>query len=191
MRVLYLARHGETEWNALGRLQGANDVPLNERGREQALALGAALSREGIVRVTASDLSRARQTGEVVARRLGVRELAIDPELRERSFGPFEGLTRLECEARFPEQWRAWRASSVAPPGAEETSLVVARMKRALLRCFDRGGPLLVVSHGAAMRLVLSELTGETVAPIANGAIYRLEDRRGTFEVQAWPARAG
>jgi len=177
MRVLYLARHGETEWNALGRLQGANDVPLNERGREQALALGAALSREGIVRVTASDLSRARQTGEVVARRLGVRELAIDPELRERSFGPFEGLTR--------------RASSVAPPGAEETSLVVARMKRALLRCFDRGGPLLVVSHGAAMRLVLSELTGETVAPIANGAIYRLEDRRGTFEVQAWPARAG
>lgn len=189
MRLVYLARHGETEWNALGKLQGANDIPLNEKGREQAAALGHALASVGIVRAMASDLSRAQETGALAARRLGVTEFAIDPELRERAFGHFEGLTKLECEARFPEHWLAWRAKNEAPPGAEPTALVVARMKRALLRCFDAGGPMLVVSHGASMRLLLNELTGEVHAPIANGAIYRLEDAGGVIRAQLFQTR--
>jgi broad specificity phosphatase PhoE len=184
MRVVYLARHGETEWNSLGKLQGANDIPLNARGREQAAALGLALAGEGIVRAMASDLSRARETSALAARLLGVEEPAVDPELRERAFGHFEGLTRLECEARFPEQWLAWRSKNESPPGAEPTALVVARMRRALLRCFDAGGPMLVVSHGASMRLLLNELTGEVHAPIANGAIYRLEDTGDTIRAR-------
>ncbi|HEX7664947.1 MAG TPA: histidine phosphatase family protein [Polyangiaceae bacterium] len=190
MRVLYLARHGETEWNALGKLQGANDVPLNDRGRAQAKALGEALAGEGIVRVMASDLSRARQTVEIAAAVLGIGDLALDAELRERAFGPFEGLTRLECEAKYPEAWAAWTKDSVIPEGGEHTHLVVARMKRAILRCLDRGGPMLVVSHGGAMRLVLNELTGRTHEPIGNGVIYRLEERDGVYDVRAFvPAR--
>ncbi|MEO8797098.1 MAG: histidine phosphatase family protein [Polyangiaceae bacterium] len=186
MRVLYLARHGETEWNALGKLQGANDVPLNQRGRDQAKALGTALSKEGIVRVMASDLSRARQTVEIAAASLGVTELALDPELRERSFGHFEGLTRLECEAKYPEAWLAWTQENVIPDGGEHTHLVVARMKRAITRCLDRGGPMLVVSHGGAMRLVLNELTGRLHEPIGNGVIFRLQEREGVYDVRAW-----
>jgi probable phosphoglycerate mutase len=189
-RVLYLARHGETEWNALGKLQGANDVPLNDRGREQAKALGIALASEGIVRLAASDLARAKETLEIAAASLGpidlARDLVLDPDLRERSFGPFEGLTRDECAVRFPDHWSAWQTSNVVPPGGEHTPLVIARMKRALHRHFDRGGPMLVVSHGGAMRLILNELTGLTHAPIGNGAIYRIEERSGIYDVRAW-----
>jgi probable phosphoglycerate mutase len=188
MRLLYLARHGETEWNALGKLQGANDVPLNDRGREQAMALGRALASEGIVRVMASDLSRAKETVEIAAASLGITDLALDPDLRERSFGPFEGLTRLECEARFPDHWLAWQTSNVVPPGGEHSPLVVARMKRALGRAFDRGGPMLVVSHGGAMRLTLNELTGRTHAPIGNGFIYRVEQIGDRYDVRAFPS---
>ncbi|MEO8876079.1 MAG: histidine phosphatase family protein [Polyangiaceae bacterium] len=190
MRLLYLARHGETEWNALGKLQGANDVPLNDRGRAQAKALGAALANEGIVRFAASDLARAKETVEIAAALLGVTDFVFDPDLRERSFGPFEGLTRGECAERFPDHWNAWQTSNAVPPGAEAAPLVVARMKRALDRHFDRGGPLLVVSHGGAMRLILNELTGLAHAPIANGVIYRVEERSGAYDVREWQAGA-
>jgi broad specificity phosphatase PhoE len=187
MRVLYLARHGETDWNALGKLQGANDVPLNDRGRAQAKALGLALANEGIVRVMASDLARAKETVEIAAASLGIADVALDRDLRERGFGPFEGLTRVECEARFPDHWLAWQTSNAVPPGGELTPLVVARMKSALHRAFDRGGPMLVVSHGGAMRLTLNELTGRTHAPIGNGVIYRVEQIGSTYDVRAWP----
>jgi probable phosphoglycerate mutase len=190
MRVLYLARHGETEWNAIGRLQGTNDVPLNARGRAQAEALGAALSKEGIVRVAASDLSRAKDTATIAAALLGVSDFAWDPDLRERSFGPFEGLTRDECSTRFPDHWNAWQTSNVPPPGAEHAPLIVTRMKRALHRHLDRGGPLLVVSHGGAMRLTLNELTGRVHAPVGNGVIYRIEERSGFYDVREWQSGA-
>jgi broad specificity phosphatase PhoE len=193
MRRLYLARHGETEWNALGRLQGATDIPLDASGRAQAEALGASLRAEGIVSVTTSDLSRARQTGEIAGTALGLTAApVIDHELRERSFGIFEGLTRDELEANHAEAWRAWRASGVVPTGGESQPDIVARMKRGIARCFARcvetGGPMLIVSHGAAMRLFLSELTTEVILPIANGAVYRLElgDDGATIAVEPW-----
>lgn len=189
MRVVYLARHGETDWNALGKLQGANDVPLNDRGRAQAEALGAALAEEGIVRAAASDLSRAKETATIAAASLDLSDLAFDADLRERSFGPFEGLTRNECAERFPDHWNAWQTNNVPPPGAEHAPLIVTRMKRALHRHFDRGGPLLVISHGGAMRLMLNDLTGRTHAPIGNGVIYRVEERSGIYDVREWRPR--
>ena len=195
MRRLYLARHGETEWNAIGRLQGATDVPLHASGRAQAQLLGESLRGEGIARVTTSDLSRARQTGEIAGAALGLTSPpVVDAELRERSFGIFEGLTRDELEANHAEAWRAFRASGTVPPGGEPQATIVARMNRAIGRCFERGGPMLVVSHGAAMRLLLTELTTEVILPIANGAVYRIDlAEDGTaLAVVPWtaPARA-
>ena len=187
---LYLARHGETEWNALGRLQGATDVPLNEVGRAQGRALGEKLRGEGIVSITTSDLVRAQQTGEEAAKVLGITsERAIDPDLRERGFGAFEGLTRVDLETHHPEAWAAWRMSQIAPPDAEQTEIVIERMKRALTRIVkhDAPGNVLVVSHGAAMRLVMNELTGTQTAIIPNGAVYRIALTNDVWSVMSHP----
>ena len=194
MRRLYLARHGETEWNAIGRLQGATDVPLDASGRAQAQVLGELLRGAGIVSVTTSDLARARQTGEIASAALGLAAApVIDPELRERSFGIFEGLTREQLEAQHADAWREWRATGKVPAGGEPQADIVARMKRAIGRCFERGGPMLIVSHGAAMRLLLNELTSEVILPIANGAVYRLDlAEDGTaIAVKPWPEVPG
>lgn len=191
MSRIYLARHGETEWNAIGKLQGATDVPLNEVGRAQARRLGELLRDEVIDGVTTSDLSRARETGTIAGDVLGTTTFEADADLRERGFGIFEGLTRAECDASFPEAWRDWQARAIAPPGAEPIDRVVARMNRAIARIALRPGPTLVVSHGGAMRLLLTELTGQPVLPIGNGAIYRIDFDSDRFDVQSWAPHEG
>ena len=117
-RVLYLARHGETYWNREGRWQGHTDVALNDEGRAQARALGALLRGRDVGRIHSSDLRRAHETATIAAGLLGVDGLVVDRDLRERSFGVFEGLTRDDCAARFPKAWAAYRAdASCVPPG--------------------------------------------------------------------------
>jgi probable phosphoglycerate mutase len=180
MRRILLARHGETEWNAVGRLQGHTDVPLNEAGRSQARALAAGVAGAGIAAVVTSDLARARETGEIVAAALGLGAPAIEPALRERRFGVFEGLTRDECAARHPEAWRAWQQRTGVPPGAEPLALAIARMAEVLARIAAGevgagAGPALVVSHGGVMRLWLMDVLGEEIPLIRNAAVYAIE----------------
>src|SRR5580698_2711061 len=99
-RLVFLARHGETDWNVAGRWQGHTDVPLNANGRAQALSVAEALRGAGLSGVVSSDLSRARETAKIVGESLGVEVAYLDADLRERTFGVFEGLTRDECEQR-------------------------------------------------------------------------------------------
>ena len=89
------ARHGETDWNFEGRLQGHTDRPLNAYGREQAEALAGRLAREDVAAIYASDLARARETAEIVGERLGL-PVVVDPDLREKNWGTWEGLTSEE-----------------------------------------------------------------------------------------------
>ena len=89
------ARHGETDWNFEGRLQGHTDRPLNAYGREQAEALAGRLAREDVAAIYASDLARARETAEIVGERLGL-PVVLDPDLREKDWGTWEGLTAVE-----------------------------------------------------------------------------------------------
>ena len=180
MRRILLARHGETAWNALGKLQGHTDIELNATGREQARALAASLAGAGVRTVWTSDLGRARETGAIVASVLGLPEPRTEPELRERRFGVFEGLTRDECAAHHPDAWQAWLSKTAAPPGGEPIDEAVRRMGRALERIAAREeGPALVVSHGGLMRLWLMDLLGTTIPLIANGATF-VVDHDGT-----------
>ena len=92
MTTLLLVRHGETDWNAEGRLQGHTDRPLNEHGRNQAKELADRLAGEGADAIYASDLARAKETAEIVGARLGL-PVMIDADLREKNWGNWEGLT--------------------------------------------------------------------------------------------------
>ncbi|MDX2086494.1 MAG: histidine phosphatase family protein [Kofleriaceae bacterium] len=176
MPRILLTRHGETAWNALGKLQGHTDIELNDAGRGQARALADSLCSLEVDAVWTSDLSRARQTGEIIASALGLAAPTVEPDLRERRFGVFEGLTRDECATKHPEAWQAWLARTAAPPGGEERELATARLSRALTKIATHvAGTAIVVSHGGVMRLWLMEILGTTVPQIANGTTFDVE----------------
>jgi broad specificity phosphatase PhoE len=181
---IYLARHGETPWNLEGRWQGHTDIALSTRGREQARALAARLRDLGIGHIRASDLARARETAEIVGRELGISEVVIDPRLRERSFGVFEGLTGEECAARFPDEWARYQADRrCVPPGGEPQDQVAARLLPAVQEAAAaaNGRSVLVVGHGGAMRALLGAAFGRAFPPMANGCLLRLEIDAGAF----------
>jgi probable phosphoglycerate mutase len=184
--TLYLARHGETDWNRARRWQGATDVELNDDGRAQARALAERLRGLGITRVHTSNLRRAHETADIVANALPATFLGASPSFRERGFGVFEGRTREECEAGWPGAWRAYIEDfRNTPPDAEPAHRVVERMRAGLLAVAyaAEGGTALVVSHGASMRMLLGSVPGprargasraRPLSPIGNGAVYRL-----------------
>jgi probable phosphoglycerate mutase len=177
-RLLYVARHGETDWNAQLRWQGHTDVPLNETGRAQARALARSLRSSGVGGVVASDLSRAHETARIVAAELGLAVAYVDPGLRERAFGVFEGLTRAQCEALHAEAWGAWLESKRPPSGGEAHEALTARVVTAVCRVAERvateEAPALVVTHGAALRALVTATTGEVPPPVKNGAVWRV-----------------
>jgi broad specificity phosphatase PhoE len=177
-RTVYLARHGETDWNRQGRWQGHTDIALNDQGRLQAHALGQAVIARGLGRISSSDLARARETAEIVAGLLGVPTVSADARLRERGFGLFEGLTREECETRFPEEWARYKADGGSPPGGEPRDHVMERMRAGILALAEEPGAetaSLAVSHGGAIRLLVLSVTGTMPPPLENGAVFRLD----------------
>ena len=167
---MYLSRHGETDWNAIGRLQGHTDIPLNDRGRTQARELARTMRAHGIGEVITSDLARSLETGQIVAGELGLPPPRIVPELRERRFGVFEGLTRDECVVRYPDAWAAWHAQTDVPEGAEGLAAATARMHAVLATLLETNA--LVISHGGVMRLFLLDILGEPPPPMRNGTTY-------------------
>jgi probable phosphoglycerate mutase len=184
-RILYLARHGETDWNAAGRWQGQTDVLLNERGRQQAREIAGLVRPLGVRSVAASDLSRARATAEIVAAELGLAVGHVHTDLRERCFGCFEGLTRDEVTARFPEAWKRYLDDpGPAMPGGEARDALLVRLLRAVDHVASAlPGPALVVMHGGSMRALLADLVGAMPRPasaswplhgIQNGHVYRV-----------------
>jgi probable phosphoglycerate mutase len=183
--ILYVARHGETDWNAAGRWQGQTDVPLNAKGREQALAIAERLRGEGIAAIASSDLLRARETARIVAVALGLEVGHLDANLRERGFGCFEGLTREEVAARFPGEWARYLADpGPAPPGGESREALLSRLLPAVLAAAERlAPPPLLVMHGGAMRALLADHMASIPRPgsaawplhgIQNGHVYRV-----------------
>ena len=187
-RTLYLARHGETEWNRIGRWQGATDIPLSEVGRAQARLLADRLRDRRIARVHASQLSRAFETAQIIADRLAAPAPIADPRLRERGYGAFEGLTREECAERFPGVWEQYLTDRRAvPPGAEPQTEVIERITAALTEiATDPGGQsepgaILVISHGGVIRSFIHATTGVVPPPLENVAVFKLGFEGGAF----------
>jgi len=162
MRII-LARHGETQWNVEGRHQGQTfDIPLSERGREQALALGRRLGGLDIARAVASPLLRARQTAELA---LGDRPLTLDARLVELSHGEWEGRLTSEIQEAHPGLRRAWRETPhlVSPPGGEGFRDVEARAWPALCEACRGLGPeelAVLVTHDGVNRALLARVLG-------------------------------
>lgn len=183
MSELILIRHGETAWNAVKRLQGHIDTPLNEDGKRQAEAVAQALAGSGAARVVSSDLMRARDTALPIARLLGL-TLQIEPLLRERAFGAFEGLLYDEIEHHFPQaflQWQARELDARYPAGeraAETLSELSARVAGVLNEIGSAGETVILVSHGGFLDCAYRLATGMDVrAPrnfdVKNASINR------------------
>lgn len=180
MRRLFLVRHGETDWNLAGRFQGHTDVELNETGRAQARALADRLIGREVRAIASSDLRRARETAEILSSLLDAPFAGVDQGLRERAYGCFEGLTRDECAAQFPDLWAAHaKGHTVEVPGAERREVVMDRIVRAVKRVMDThstvGSSLAIVSHGGVMRAFLEATCGAKVPPVPNTAVYVVE----------------
>lgn len=169
MRIL-LARHGETPWNAEGRYQGQEDIPLSPVGEGQARALGERLRDVTITRAVASPLRRARHTAELA---LGQRDLplTLDPGLMEIAHGTWEGLLASEIREADPERLRLWREAphEVLMPEGESLQHVLDRAWPAFARATEGLGDddtLLVVAHDAVNRVLLCRILGIPLAQL-------------------------
>ena len=159
-------RHGETDWNRNGRLQGWAPVPLNDTGREQAAAAGAWLADEyDVDRVFVSDSLRTRQTAEGILESLPDLPVAHERHWRERDLGVYQGLTYADVEERFPRFGlgeSAHEAALAVPESGESLRDVADRVTDRFLEIVDAhsGETLLVVTHGGPLHLLLGYAKG-------------------------------
>ena len=155
---VFVIRHGESTWVRERRFAGSRDVPLTDTGRRQCAAVARALAATGVAAIYASPLERARASAEVIAEphRLPVR---IVPAFAEMAFGAWEGLTRDEIRARFPEGWEQWRSAPhlCAPLGGETVSKVAERVGAGLteLQQAHADQTIVLVSHSIVMRVMV------------------------------------
>jgi len=160
---LILVRHGETDWNLEGRYQGQADLPLNERGREQAKLLAERLRGERIEAIYASDLSRAFETAKIIAEALG-HEVKTLESLREVDTGVWTGLTLEEVESRYPRHLREWRADPLGVKRLEgESYLELFERTIAATREIVEAHPdqtVLIVGHGGNMKCIILDALG-------------------------------
>jgi len=160
---VFVIRHGESTWVRERRFAGSRDVPLTHTGRRQCAAVARALAATGVAAVYASPLERARASAEVIAEphRLPVR---IVPAFAEMAFGAWEGLTRDEIRARFPEGWEQWRSAPhlCAPLGGETVSKVAERVGAGLteLQQAHADQTIVLVSHSIVMRVMVLAALG-------------------------------
>jgi len=161
LSILYLVRHGQTDWNAAGRLQGHADRPLDGTGLAQAAAIGARLSSLPLDAVYASDLERARATAREIAARQGL-VVTADARLREFSYGAWEGRAMAELAVSQPVAVAEWRRDpgGYVPHGGESEAAVQRRLGAFLQDLCSRepGEQIAIVTHGRALRTLLSLL---------------------------------
>lgn len=191
-RVIFI-RHGQTDWNAQGRWQGHADIPLNSTGRDEAERTAEVLRDLEFGACLTSDLSRARETAEIVLRGRGI-EVDLDPRLREVHAGEAEGKTFHEVVGRFGadsvERWRDLFDTRFRFPGGESKTDSLERARQGLEEFLSRRScpTVAVVFHSLVMRVLLHSLLPDLQhpIPIPNCCCYRLDHDGETSE---WEAR--
>lgn len=162
MTTFLLIRHGETDWNAAGRWQGHADIPLNERGQQQAQALATRLAATPITAIISSDLQRTVQTAVPLATTLGL-PIIHNPLWRERDVGHFSGLTTAEIMAQFPASWEARANGVLNPPGGEPYEPFYERAAQAfteLTAVYHHHHTIAIISHGGTLAAVIAHVLG-------------------------------
>ncbi len=174
MARILLVRHGQSEWNADGRWQGQADPPLSELGEQQAVDAARALGM--VDAIYASDLVRAHHTAELVAAQLGA-DVVVEPRLRERSAGEWEGRTRAEID----EGWPGYLETGRRPAGYEPDDSVLERVLGALdAIAAMHDGDVLVITHGGVVRVVERHLDSDADGLIPNlGGLWLEHDDKG------------
>lgn len=170
----FFVRHGETDWNVEKRVHGHSDTPLNDNGRQQAREAASQLKGQNIDLIISSDLKRAKETAEIISKKLGV-ELVLDPALRERNLGIFEAKTSDEVGE---ENWNLLATPHHAPEGGESLHELEERVHQALLRHkkSHHHKNIVIVSHSNALQQLLGRLRNK-------GNEWRIQDGIKNAEV--------
>ncbi|NTW03138.1 MAG: histidine phosphatase family protein [Oscillochloris sp.] len=165
---LILVRHGETPWNVTLQYQGHVNVPLNQRGRDQARYTAERLARLGANALYTSDIARAAETAEIIAKPLGLKPIPL-PELREIDVGKWEGLTPEELYRRYPDHMAEFERDPARTVrlGGESYTQLQARALIALDHIYQahkHGDIIVAVSHGGTIRALLCHVIGLELA---------------------------
>jgi broad specificity phosphatase PhoE len=188
---VYIARHGETTWNAVGRYQGRLETPLSPLGQAQAQALAGALAGKNIARIISSPLSRCMQTALPLSLRTGV-PVEEEPLLLEIAHGTWEGRYRDEIAQNDPQTYRIWREhpEHVKFEGGESLNDVLARWS-AFVEKFEPSAGTLLVTHDVVVRVALLERAGRPIEELRR--VHALNAAYAWFEVEngAWRLREG
>lgn len=195
---LYLVRHGESTYNAEGRIQGQQDAPLSDVGRAQAERIADRLAGYTFAACYASDLARAADTARAIMKRHPNVPFEFITDLREIAFGIFEGLTAPEIQVRYPDEYAEWMAGHDAipgtairtytPPNAESAEDLHVRAGKALngLRAQAHDGAILVVAHGGILRSLVVNALG--LSPEHRGAFHFDNTALSVLEDEPWGA---
>jgi len=197
---LVVWRHGRTAWNATNRIQGQAEAELDELGHRQAAAAAAVLAAGRPAAIVSSDLGRARTTATYLAELTGL-PVTLDPRLRERHFGQWQGLAVTEVAQRFPAEYARWRTGDqVAGCGVEDVDDLAKRAAAGFVdaAALAPGATVVAVSHGGTARFGMAGLLGWPVqvlrgfAPLGNCRWVELRDTpvRG-WQLYGYNAGAG
>jgi len=197
--TILLIRHGETSWNAVRRLQGHTDIPLNDEGARQANALAQALAAEQVDVLVSSDLQRAMQTAQAVADQYDGLDVQTDDQLRERCYGVFEGMLYADIEQQYPAEYALWQArdiDAVMPAGereAESFRQFYQRSTDGIAEWAQRhpGRTIAIVAHGGVLECAYRAAVGMSLdSPrdfqVKNASINRFTWTDGKLALTSW-----
>lgn len=179
---MLVLRHGESEWNALGKWQGQADPPLTDDGREQAFRAAEKLGTFDVI--ACSDLQRAHETATIISNSLGVGPLVVDERFRETHVGEWQGLTHDDIE----RDWPGWLAAHRRPESFESDESLITRFTAALADVANLclGGDGLVIAHAGIIRVMRRALrVSDPRIPNLGGCTFTLHLRQGRHSLEA------